>query len=233
MVIAKAAHRCLITLAAAAVAVVAHAADEEQVSLFNGKDLSGWKGDLDYWRVEDGAITGQTTRDKPLKYNTFLVWKGGEPTDFELRLKFKIEGGNSGAQYRSKLIDADKFIVSGYQADIDARHQFTGMNYEERGRGFLAQRGEKVEIGADGKKTVTQIGEKEKLREKIKDGDWNEFTIVAKGDHLTHIINGVTMSEVIDHQKDKAAASGVIALQIHQGQPMKVQFKDLVLKRLK
>ncbi len=202
-------------------------------SLFNGKDLSQWKGDLKRWSVEDGAITGQTTAGNLLTYNTFLIWKGGEPSDFELRMKFKIVGGNSGVQYRSKVIDAEKFVVSGYQADIDTNSQYTGMNYEEKGRTFLAQRGEKVEIAADGKKTATPIGDKDELRKKIKKEDWNEYTVVAKGNRLTHIINGVVMSEVIDNQKDKAATSGVIALQVHQGPPMKIQFKDIQLKRLR
>jgi hypothetical protein len=201
-------------------------------ALFNGNDLSGWKGDLAYWRVEEGAITGQTTADKPLKYNTVLVWNGDEPSDFELRLKYRITGGNSGIQYRSKLIDADKFIASGYQADIDADLRFTGMNYEERGRTFLTQRGERAEIGEDGKKKVTKLGDRDELGKSIKKDDWNEYVIVAEGSRLRHVINGVLMSEAIDNQKDKAAQSGVIALQLHRGPPMKVQFKDIELKRL-
>jgi hypothetical protein len=203
-------------------------------SLFNGKDLSEWKGDMKRWSVEDGAITGRTTPDTLLKnYNTFLVWKGGEPADFELRLKYKIVGGNSGVQYRSKVTDPEKFIVSGYQADIDSKMQYTGMNYEERARAFLAQRGEKVEIAADGKKNITKIGDRGELQKKVKNEDWNDYTIVAKGNHLTHIINGAVMSEVIDNQTDKAAKSGVIALQLHAGPPMTVQFKDIELKMLK
>jgi len=213
------------------VAVLAQEADVQ--SLFNGKDLSEWKGDMKRWSVEDGAITGRTTPDTLLKYNTFLIWKGGEPADFELRFKYKIVGGNSGVQYRSKLIDPEKFIVSGYQGDIDAKGQYTGMNYEERARAFLAQRGEKVEISEDGKKSMTRIGDRAELQKKLKNEDWNDFTIVAKGNHLTHIINGVVMSEVIDNEKGKAAKSGVIALQLHQGPPMTVQFKDIELKRLK
>ena len=213
------------------VAVLAQEADVQ--SLFNGKDLSEWKGDMKRWSVEDGAITGRTTPDTLLKYNTFLIWKGGEPADFELRFKYKIVGGNSGVQYRSKLIDPEKFIVSGYQGDIDAKGQYTGMNYEERARAFLAQRGEKVEISEDGKKSMTRIGDRAELQKKLKNEDWNDFTIVAKGNHLTHIINGVVMSEVIDNEKGKAAKSGVIALQLHQGPPMTVQFKELRIKLLK
>ncbi|MEX2140838.1 MAG: DUF1080 domain-containing protein [Pirellulales bacterium] len=225
--------RTSLMLAILILAIAANGQDEGYESLFNGKDLSGWKGDMSRWRVEDDAITGYTTPDNLLKYNTFLIWKGGEPADFELRLKYKIVGGNSGVQYRSKVIDADKFVVSGYQADIDSSPQYTGMNYEERARTFLAQRGERVEIAEDGKKTVAKIGDKDKLQAKVKKEDWNDYTIVAKGNRLVHIINGEVMSEVIDNQKDKAAKSGVIALQVHQGPPMKVQFKDIQLKRSK
>ena len=225
--------RSSLLLTACVFVIPAHGLEEGYESLFNGKDLSGWKGDMTRWKVEDGAITGFTTADNLLKYNTFLIWKGGEPADFELRLKYKIVGGNSGVQYRSKVIDAEKFVVSGYQADIDSSPQYTGMNYEERGRTFLAPRGKRVEIADDGKKTETKIGDADKLQAKVKKEDWNDYTIVAKGNRLTHIINGEVMSEVIDNQKDKAARSGVIALQVHQGPPMKVQFKDIQLKRVK
>jgi hypothetical protein len=214
----------------------AAAADEEGfVSLFNGKDLTGWEGDAVHWSVEDGAITGRITPETVLKgNNTFLVWRGGEPADFELRLKFKLQASNSGVQYRSKLLDPKKFIVGGYQADIDTTGRYIGINYEERGRGILVERGQKVAIGPDGKKTVVgELGNKDELLKKIKLGDWNEYTIIARGTHLTHIINGTTMSEVIDNEPGKAAMSGVIALQIHQGPPMVVQFKDIRIKELK
>lgn len=211
-------------------------AEEGFVRLDNGKDLTGWKGDLEFWSVQDGALTAKTTLDSRLtkeKYNTFLVWQDGQPADFELKLQYKIVGGNSGVQYRSRVIDDAKFIVSGYQADIDSSPKYTGMNYEERARAFLAQRGEKVTIGADGKKEVEKFGSAEELQGKVKNEDWNEYRIVAKGKHLQHYVNGVLMSEVIDNQKDKAATSGVIALQAHAGFAMTIQFKDIQLKELK
>lgn len=220
-------------LVLAAFAFPALSADDDGVSLFNGSDLNGWKGNADFWRVEDGTITGTTTADKPLKYNTFLIWTGGTPGDFELRLKYKINGGNSGIQYRSKVINEDKFIVGGYQADIDAGNMFTGINYEERGRGILVQRGERVTIREDGDKVTTKFADRGELAEKIKKADWNDYRVVAKGNNLKHYINGELMSEVTDEQKDKAAATGILALQLHQGPPMKVQFKDLRLKELK
>lgn len=212
------------------------AAQDGFVRLDNGKDLSGWKGDLEFWSVQDGALTAKTTLDSRLtkeKYNTFLVWQGGQPADFELKLQYKIVGGNSGVQYRSRVIDDAKFIVSGYQADIDSSPKYSGMNYEERARAILAQRGEKVTIGADGKKAVEKFGSAEELQTKVKNEDWNEYRIVAKGNHLQHFINGVLMSEIIDNQKDKAATSGVIALQAHAGFAMTIQFKDIQLKELK
>ena len=209
-------------------------ADKEGfVAIFNGKDLTGWKGLPDHWAVEDGGITGVNTKEKPLKKNTFLVWEGGKPADFELRFRYKIVGGNSGVQYRSKVADAKEFVVHGYQADIDSSPRFTGMNYEEGGRTFLAQRGERVTIGADGKKAAEKIGDKDELQKKIKAEDWNEYVIVAKGNSLRHSVNGVLMSEVTDDEKGKAAASGVIAIQLHAGPPMKVQLKDIRLKELK
>ncbi len=205
-------------------------ADEGFISLFNGKDLTGWKGNADFWSVEDGAITGTTTPQRLLKYNTFLIWTGGTPGDFELRLKYKIVNGNSGVQYRSKVLDEAKFVVGGYQADIDSSPKFSGINYEERMRGVLAERGKKVTIDADGKKTAESFGDQAELQGKIKNEDWNDYVIIAKGNALKHYINGVQMSEVIDHQQDKAAASGIIALQLHQGPAMKVQFKEIRLK---
>jgi hypothetical protein len=211
-------------------------ADEQGfVSLFDGRDLAGWAGDGVHWSVEGGAITGRTTAETALKgHNTFLVWQGGKPTDFELRARFRLQNHNSGIQYRSKLLDPEKFIVGGYQADIDATGRYIGINYEERGRGILTERGQKVEISPDGKKSVVaELGPKDELVKKIDLGGWNEYTIIARGNHLTHMINGTAMSEVIDNQSSKAATAGIIALQLHAGPPMVVQFKDIRLKELR
>ena len=205
---------------------------QEAKSLFDGKTLDGWKGDPAVWSVKDGALTASLS-DKQLKYNTFLIWQGGDVADFELTCKYKMVGNNSGIQYRSKVIDAEKFILGGYQADIDASLKFSGINYEEKGRGILAQRGQRVTIAADGKPTVEAIGDAAELGKKIKQEDWNDYRIVAKGNVLQHYINGVLMSEVIDNETDKAATKGVLGLQAHQGPPMTIQFKDLMLKDLK
>ncbi len=220
----------LVALLALSFLSAAVADEPKAVRIFNGQDLTGWKGNAEHWTVQDGAITGTTTPDKVLKSNTFVVYQESMPADFELRLKYRIVNGNSGVQYRSKVIDAEKFIVGGYQADIDSTPRYSGINYEERGRGILAERGQSVRINADGKKDVIgSTGDREALQAKIKNEDWNDYRIVARGNHLQHYINGVLMSEVIDEQKDKAATSGVIALQLHQGPPMVVQFKDIEL----
>lgn len=200
-------------------------------SIFNGKDLSGWKGNLTHWSVEDGAITGTNTAEKPTPHNTFIVWDK-EVADFELRLQYKIIGGNSGIQYRSKLADAEKFIVGGYQADIDSSPTYSGINYEERGRGILAERGQSVKITGD--KTVEvlkSLGDKGELQKKIKAEQWNDYVVIAKGGVLQHVINGVPMSTVED-VSNKAQAKGILALQLHAGPPMKVQFKNIRIKSL-
>ena len=201
-------------------------------SLFDGKSLEGWEGNAKLWSVRDGAITGQTTAENPTQGNTFLIWKAGTVQDFELHAKFKIVGGNSGIQYRS--VDKGNHVVNGYQADIDSKDQYIGILYEEGGRGILAQRGDKVEIGADGKKNVTgKTGDSKEIAAAVKKEDWNDYVVIAKGNHLVQKINGHTTIDVTDNQSDKAKSSGILALQLHAGPPMTVQFKDLRLKVLK
>jgi hypothetical protein len=227
----------LLIVAALAVSFsVAPAAQQgsDATELFNGKNLDGWDGDSNYWSVEDGVITGRTTADKPLKKNTFLIWKGGTPKDFELRLSYKLASGNSGVQYRSK--DNGGHRVSGYQADIvgGLPDKYSGILYEENGRGILAQRGEKVVIDEAGKKDVAgSVGQSDEIVKAIKKDGWNEYVITARGNHLVQQINGVTTVDVVDADKVKAAREGILALQIHVGDPMTVQFKDIRLRVLK
>lgn len=199
-------------------------------NLFDGKSLQGWSGLTANWSVQDGAITGENKADAPIGQNTFLVYD--KPVkDFELTLEFRIMGGNSGIQYRSKIFDKDKFVVGGYQADIDANKRYMGINYEERGRGILAERGEIVAVDAQGKKSrVGSAGDADALLSQIKWEDWNRYKIVAKGTVLQHYINDQLMSEVQDSEASKAATEGVLALQLHAGPPMKVQFKNIMLK---
>jgi hypothetical protein len=200
-------------------------------SLFNGKDLTGWDGNKDLWSVQDGAITGETTKEKPTKGNTFLIWKDGTLQDFELRVKWKLLAHNSGIQFRSK--DKGNFVVNGYQADMDYDNKFTGILYEEGGRGILVKRGTKLKVQADGKKVEEgRTAEDKELLAAIKKDDWNEYVIIARGNHLVQKLNGVTTMELTDEQEAKRAMTGILAFQIHAGPPMKVQFKDIYLKEL-
>ena len=219
-----------------ALLALASTAVAEDKNLFNGKDLTGWKG-LDFWSVEDGCITGRTTKEKPTKGNTFLVYQD-EVADFELTFKYKIIGGNSGVQYRSKLTDEKAFVVAGYQADFEAGKTYSGILYEEKGRGILAQRGQKTVIkeGAAPNKpkieVAGEVGKSAEIQAKIKADDWNDYRIVAKGGHLQHFINGVQTIDVTD-ETALGAKKGILALQLHAGPAMVVQFKDLVLKETK
>ena len=203
--------------------------------IFDGKTLDGWKApEMKHWSVENGAITGQSTAQNPVTANQFLVWQLGEVDDFELKLKFKMEGtpsANSGVQIRS-MVPPDGH-VAGYQADIDRNGTYSGALYDERGRGMLAERGQKSVISTDGKKSSEAAGDRDELFANIKKDDWNEYHIIAQGEHITLKINGKVTAEVIDHDKKNQDLSGVLALQLHAGPPMKVQFKDIELKRLK
>ncbi len=246
--------RLLLALGLAALTASAFAADSGFKPIFNGKDLSGWEGLAPFWSVKDGALTGQTTAENVLKANTFLVYKGAQPANFELRLSFKLTAqnpenrANSGVQYRSKVLEPATFVVGGYQADIDSPFKYTGMLYEEKGRGILMTAGEKIRIGettmvddakkAGAKKKQTQV---EKLpgatptaaiAAAYKLGEWNELVVTAKGNHTQHFVNGTLTADVTDTDETLGAKSGVIALQLHQGPPMTVQFKNLYLKTL-
>ncbi len=201
-------------------------------SLLKGSDLGGWDGDKRYWSIKEGIITGRSTADYPLKANTFLIWREGVLDDFELRFSYRIRGGNSGVQYRST--DLGNWSVGGYQADLEAGQRYSGILYEEHGRGILAERGQKTVVDATGKvKTLGSVGDSAELQAAIRHEEWNNYVIVAEGNHLIHKINGNVMIDVRDDQIEKRSRSGILALQLHVGPPMTVQFKDLRLKRLK
>ncbi len=214
-----------------------------EIQLFNGKDLTGWKGQPGFWSVKDGAITGQTTAEKPVTENTFLIWDG-EVGDFELVFKYKLldengkgEGyGNSGVQYRSKVVKPEYSVLSGYQADFEIGQKHSGILYEEKARGILANRGDKVVIheGDKGKgkkpniEVTGKVGDPAEIQAAIKQGDWNEYKVVAKDGHLQHFINGKQTVDVTDETAE-GAKTGLVGLQLHAGKPMTVQFKDIVL----
>lgn len=206
-------------------------AQEGVVSLFNGQDLSGWDGDPKFWSVKDGAITGVSTAENPVKTNTFLIWKGGTVKNFELWAKFRLEGNNSGIQYRSK--DLGEWRVGGYQADMDVANTYTGILYEERGRGILANVGTKSTVAQNGPVQVTgSVGDPAEIKAAIRKDDWNEYHITARGNHLVHAINGKVTAELIDDDEAKRAMEGILALQLHSGPPMTVRFKEIRLKVL-
>jgi hypothetical protein len=212
------------------------------VNIFNGKTLEGWDGDTTYWRVENGALIGEVTSKTLLKRNTFIIWRGGQPADFELLVNYRISShGNSGVNYRSIELDTLKYAMKGYQADIDGKDKYnlgypryTGQNYEERGRQFLALRGQRVVIET-GKppKMVDTLGTREALLKSINYEGWNELHIIAKGNNLKHYINGTLMSEVTDNDTENRKMSGLIGVQVHVGPPMKIEYKNFRLKVLK
>lgn len=209
------------------------AVEQEAEPIFNGKDLTGWDGNPQLWSVQDGVIVGQTTPENPAEHNTFLIWEGDPVEDFTLTLDFRLTSGNSGVQYRSTVLNEDEWIVGGYQADMDAENRYTGMLYEEKGRGILARRGQKVVIEPDGTLDVVgTVGDSDSLAALIDTSGWNTYKIKAVGNHIVHWVNGHVTVDVTDNQAEKRAASGVIALQLHAGPPMKVEFRDIMLERL-
>ena len=218
----------LLTLAAVS------AADDTAIPIFNGRDLANWDGDKRYWSVTGGMIRGETSLERMPATNTFLIYRGSVLKDFELRLKFRLRNGNSGVQYRSR--DLGQWSVAGYQAEIDNGPGNSGFLYEERGRKFLALIGEKVQIDADQKPQI--IGQLMAPRKDLlannyyKPQQWNDYLIVARGNHLEHFINGFQTVDVVDNDAKGRSLEGILALQIHVGPPMLVEFKDILLKNL-
>jgi hypothetical protein len=216
----------------------AGAEEEGFKPIFDGRTLQGWDGDAKLWRVEEGAVTGQTTAENPTPHNSFLIWRGGRPADFELKLAFRMPDqgfANSGVQYRSREEpeNVGKWVVAGYQADMDGENQYTGILYDERGRGILALRGQKTDVGTDHKpRVVEQFGDAKQLADAIKLRDWNEYHIIARGNRFIQKINGRLMIDVTDNDPQKQRSEGILALQIHAGPPMKVQFRNIRLKLL-
>ena len=202
--------------------------------IFDGQSLKNWDFDPEFWRAESGVIIGETRADHQPKHNIFCIWKGGSPGDFELKLQYRLTGetGNSGIQYRSvELPDVGKWVLKGYQADIDGRQQYTGQLYEERGRGFLALRGQ-ISYVPPGKKAGS-IGSTggEDLKAAIKENDWNDLHIIARGNTLIHIINGRVMSVVIDDDTANRKMQGKIGIQLHVTKAaMKMEARNIRLK---
>ncbi|RYD37720.1 MAG: DUF1080 domain-containing protein, partial [Verrucomicrobiaceae bacterium] len=206
---------------------------QDALPIFNGSNLDGWEGDNRFWKVENGAITGQTTAEAATESNTFLIWGQGEVDDFELTAEYKIESGNSGIQIRSFRLPDRSWGVGGYQADIEAGELRNGTLFGENFRGLLADRGQKNVIGDDHKPRVLgQTASEEALKNAVRKGDWNEYRIVAKGFTIQNYINGQLTAEVTDEDTQMKRRSGLLALQLVAGPPMKVQFRNIKLKRL-
>lgn len=197
--------------------------------IFNGHDLTGWRGADDLWTVEDGVIVGQTRKENPIEANSFLIWQGGEVEDFEFVAQVRFQG-NTGVQYRSKVLDAANHALAGYQMDLHPNTKLFGMLYGEKygTRGKIATRGQRLEVEPNGDiKKLEAIGDKTTFTP----WDWNTIRIVAVGNRLIHQINGITTIDVTDRDPS-AVAKGVLGLQLHRGKPMRVEFKDLKLRAL-
>jgi hypothetical protein len=211
--------------------------------IFDGATLKGWDGDPAFWKVEGNAIVGQSTAENAVKENTFLIWRGGEPADFELKLEFRINSTNSGIQFRSVHLpagtkDGDKpiagnWVLKGYQADIDFTNGYTGQIYEERGRTFLALRGQYSYVTPAG--TAVALGALQTgpndLKGLININGWNQVHLIARGNLITEIVNGSVTSVVIDDDAKGRALKGLLGFQMHVGPPMKVEFRNIWLKQ--
>lgn len=224
--------------------------DQDFIQIFNGKNLDQWKGDSIYWSVEDGNLTGTITPATIVKQNTFIIWQGKMPDNFELKVEYKIsDEGNSGINYRSEMVEGTPFALRGYQADLNGQNTYTGSNYEERGRTTLASQGEKVMLpalndpNASLKNYIADNFWKPRIVENtfsktalakasFKINDWNEYHIIVKGNHLQHFVNGVLLSDVTDNDTVNRKFSGLLGVQVHVGPPMKIAYRNFRLKKL-
>jgi hypothetical protein len=221
---------------------------DDWVYIFDGETLDGWEGDPVYWRVEDGKIIGEITEETILDRNSFLIWRGGLTRDFELKVEYRIsDQGNSGINYRSQEVEGLDHALTGYQADLDGRNRYTGMNYEERRRTTIARRGEKVLLtGITDAYTLDKyinrnqwtarivqdsLGDPDSLTEHINEG-WNHYHIVVKGNRLQHYVNDVLMSDVLDEDTINRRFEGFLGVQVHVGPPMTVEYRNFRIRGL-
>ena len=240
--------RSLTFVLLAAITITSFAADsappepEGMKSIFNGKDLSGWDGDPRLWSVKNGVIHGETTKDNAANGNTFLIWQEGKTKDFELRLSFRATAtNNSGIQYRSRHITEgklrNKWVVRGYQHEIRNEENFPnvpGFIYDEGGRrGRICLAGEKARWDSQGKKVADEkLIDAAEFKELMKVDDWNEVIIIAKGNRIKHYLNGRLILDFTDEHPELALRDGVLALQLHAGKPMWVEFKNLRIRNI-
>lgn len=232
--------RTLFTSILCFTALVAGAVEEGFTELFNGKDLTGWAGLDGFWSVQEGAIVGESTDAKPAKFNHFLIWQGGEVQDIELRFDVRLpawNSNNSGVMYRARLANAEKFSLKGYQCDLQTGWENFGKMYDEGGRGRIGMCGEKVEVPVGTKhmkhKVVGESAPKDQVKAAEKKGEWNSMVIIAKGNHVEHWLNGVKVLDLTDLDDDKVRSiKGHIGLQIHGGKNMRIEFRNLRMKKL-
>ena len=205
--------------------------------IFDGKTLTGWEGNTAYWRVENGALVGEITPATVIKSNTFIIWRGGSPADFELKMDYRItEAGNSGINYRSVVVPdtvtpENKFAMKGYQFDLDGRKRYDGNNYEEKGRLFLAVRGQMSHVvGGRPPIVLSTFATSDELAT-VPTADWNAAHLIVRGNTATHILNGRLMSITVDDDAPNRRLDGLIGMQVHTGPPMKIEYRNIRLKR--
>ena len=204
--------------------------------IFDGKTLAGWEGNQTYWRAENGSLVGEITASTVIKSNTFIIWRGGSPKDFELKLDYRItQTGNSGINYRSVVVPDpvtpdNKFAMRGYQYDLDGAKRYDGNNYEEKGRLFLAVRGQISHVvGGRPPVVLASFADTNDLASVVTNG-WNAAHLIVRGNTATHILNGRLMSITVDDDVPNRRMDGLIGVQVHVGPPMKVEYRNMRLK---
>lgn len=211
-------------------------------AIFNGENLDGWDGDPRLWSVQNGVIVGETSEENSIEENTFLIWEEGSPANFEARFEYRFVKagdeltGNSGFQYRSERFTTDdkpdlEYRLRGNQADFAVSDWIPGLHYEEKKRGILARRGQRVVIDSEGEKQEERFAEESELGQYITHDQWNQYYIYANGDTMRASINDHLMHEVIDHSGQNLE-SGVMGFQLHVGPPMRVEIRNVELKVL-
>jgi hypothetical protein len=220
-------------------------------SMFDGRTLNGWSGDPNIWKVVDGAIVGKrppAPEAGPAFRGTYLVWQGGEPADFELRLEIKLEGSgaDSGINYRAFVApmrtqsgmpqpspDEAKWNLGGYQFDFHATNLRTnGQVAKAAGIGSIAYRGQVVRTATgENARLISSVGDDEALGSFFKSNDWNQVDLIARGDTLIQIINGHVMAILIDDDPAKSWPKGLIGLQ-YAGSPSKISFRKIRIRTL-
>jgi hypothetical protein len=205
------------------------------IKIFDGKTMKGWEADTSFWSVKNGSFVGEVKPGQIIQNNTFLIWRGSMPANFEFKAEYRISPeGNSGVNYRSEMVKDIPYALKGYQADIDGANQYTGQNYEERGRGFLAMRGQKAVLKSNTDPLITgTVGNTDSLKTLIKKEGWNLIHIIVEGKRMRHFVNGVLMSETFDEDTTKRKFKGLLGLQVHVMKKMKVEYREIYLKEIK